>query len=56
MSKEEEEVVKKTQTYKRIDDIKVECLDKTIGEYYIHKHSTNFPELAEMYLKEGTTQ
>jgi len=52
MSKEEEEVVKKNQAYKRIDDINVDCLNKTIGEYYIYKHSTNFPDLAKMFLKE----
>jgi isopenicillin N synthase-like dioxygenase len=56
MSKEEEEVVKKTQTYQRIDEIKVDCLNKTIGEYYIHKHSTSFPDLAEKYLKKGSAQ
>lgn len=51
MSEEEKEVVKRTQAYKRIDKIDIDCLDKTIGEYYILKHSTSFPELAKKYLK-----
>lgn len=52
MSEEEKEVVKRNQAYERIDNIKVDCLNKTIGEYYIMKHSTSFPELAKKYLNQ----
>jgi hypothetical protein len=44
-------VVQKNRAYKRIDALDLEKINETIGDYYIRKHSTTFPELTEKYLK-----
>jgi len=33
--------------YKRVDDVKVDCLNKTIGEYYVFKNTSSFPAIAK---------
>ena len=51
MSQDEEDVVRKTKAYRRIDQIDLDEVKETIGEYYIRKHASTFPELTEKYLK-----
>ena len=51
ITEEEKQILEKTSSYERVDKLKINKLDRTIGQHYIAKHAANFPELGERYLK-----